>query len=248
MKALLALFLIFVVACTAPLGDENSTDTQDEQVVMEPSNPKLTDLSPGVYSDSLYLSPGEEIELWMVVKNSGFTEVMKDSSYVLTLSKDESELESDSGKFTANLLASQEEKATSFTYTFNEVGEYTLKGTVDSANEIEEKNEENNAVSLTIYVREESNDEEDTQEESSDDSDDSSEESDDESSFDGSCSDSDDGKEYAKVGTCTDVSFPNGRTDFCRSDEDLAELFCQADRCNFDIHTCDGICKEGKCI
>ena len=150
-----------------------------------------------------------------------------------------------------NLLATEELELHEFEYTFDRYGEFDIELIVDEKNTTHELKEDNNVEVFTVYVRavvdepdSDDDDDEDEPPETGLDNDDAK----DEVSANG-CYDSDGGKEYGTTGICyDDVSFENGRADFCAGDERLAEGFCEAKACNFEVKTCSGVCRDGKCV
>lgn len=239
--------LLLLIACTIPQGVENETGTQevievDEQEAQVTQGNNLADLSLELFSNTRFGEPSQEISVWMTVKNTGFTQINQTFDYEFTLTKDGEALVEESGTFSNNLFASDEEEVVRISYVFEELGKYEVKGIVDTKNSVRERNEDNNERTISITIREKSE-----EEASSEDS-----ESDDSSTSD--TSNSSTSQEYGGEGCeivggkCYDADSPNGKSNFCSDDENLGTWYCKSDRCSLELSECSNICTDGKCF
>ncbi len=261
-RAILTLLIIVTVLLVACNTTPSTTDdtTQEEQV--EDTTPEVeqqqeettqaprADLQPELNADTFYPDGGETLTLTASTKNGGFGKTTKDTfSWKVTLTRDGTQLKEETGTYTGTLLASEDATLHEFDYQFSDLGTYEYTLTVDTENTVPETKEDNNEKTVKIYVREAGAGE--VQESTtSDDEETTSSSSDDESSSDEvtDCTDSDGGEKEATQGTCTDASFPNGRDDFCSSDETLREFVCRQSECDIVTIDCDNICRNGVCL
>ena len=248
---LLILMLIFMVSCSSQVksgsnSSDNMTevisDNDDTEDVVKDNIPKITsknsDLKPNIMSSRLYPALNEVAKLTFEVKNDGIAKIQNPFNYSIEITRDGVYVLQKTNVSNVKVSPDKTETIEKLKYTFNEYGEYKVKLNLDLNNDIDELREENNEKIITIYVNE--------KKESTDDSksfDKSADNSDEEG-----CSDTDGGKDFGTVGTCTDDNFVNGRKDVCADDSRLMEAYCINSRCSIEIKECEGICKNGKCI
>ncbi len=248
----LTLMLLLIVACSSDLPDNetNVNETIIEEVPDEGAEIYTTkgDFIPKITSVTAYPELNQKVKISFAVQNYGVSKIENTMSYSLNMIRLGVVLYNYSDSVNINLLATEEQKLHTFNYTFDQYGDFEIELIVDEKNTTNELKENNNIELFTIYVREKIEDPD-----GEDDDDEPIEGLADDDAKDevkkNGCYDSDGGKEYDVVGVCyDDVSFENGRADFCSGDERLAEGHCEAKACTFEIKTCSGVCREGRCI
>ena len=247
---ILTLVLLLLVACSSDLPDnETVNETVVEVVPSTPDEMYKTngDFIPKVNSETAYPELNQTMKVRTAVQNYGVSAINNTMSYTLKMSRLGVELYNYSESVNINLLATEEQELHEFEYTFDQYGDFEIELIVDEKNTTHELKEDNNVEVFTVYVREAVADEPDDDDEPPE-TGLADEDARDEVETNG-CYDSDGGKEYNIIGTCyDDTSFENGRKDFCSGDERLAEGYCEAKACTFEVKSCSGVCRDGRCI
>lgn len=257
MKRLLIIvgILLLITAC-GKVDDTTPANTSSGETTAPPSGsatePVTTkgDLKAKIYPQTLYPVPGEQINIKIAAQNYGVQRITQPFDYKVVLTRNGEVIYEKSGIQPASLMLPMDEVVVhEFSYKFSNAGEHEVNLILDTQGKVTELDEVNNNRSVTIYVKEKDPDAPKKTEEDEQESGLEGEDVDAVVDSDG-CYDSDSGKDYETVGTCTDKgSFTEGRDDFCATEEKIAEMYCSFGSCKIEVKQCgSSVCRDGKCL